>query len=79
MVDVEFEVHSGEGEKEKAANVSVDVNDLVDKVKDFVESIRETSLGGHKVAVNVEGFNFSVGKSGGQIRFEGECEFVVYA
>jgi hypothetical protein len=66
LVDVEFEVHSGDGEKEKVANVSVDVNDLVDRVRDFVESIRETSLGGNKVAVNVEGFNFSVGKNGGK-------------
>jgi hypothetical protein len=33
-------------------------------VRDFVDSIKEASLGGQRMTVNVEGFNFSVGKEG---------------
>ena len=62
MVDVE--VLKSETDSDKTAIAKFDVNDLISRVRDFVESIKETSLGGQRMAVNVEGFNFSVGKEG---------------
>ncbi len=60
MVDVE--VLKSETGSEKATTAKFDVNDIISRVRDFVESIKETALGGQRMAVNVEGFNFSVGK-----------------
>ncbi len=62
MVDVE--VLKSETDSDKATTAKFDVNDIISRVRDFVESIKETSLGGQRMAVNVEGFNFSVGKEG---------------
>ena len=42
------------------------MNEIVGKIKDFVDSIREMSLGVEPMAVSVEGFNFSVGKAAGK-------------
>ncbi len=64
MVNVEVQVRSPE--VEKIASVNVDVNEIINKVRDFVDSIKETSLGGQRLAVDVEGFNFSVGSVGGK-------------
>lgn len=50
----------------KVASASLDVNEIVGKIKDFVDSIREMSLGEEPMAVSVEGFNFSVGRAAGK-------------
>ena len=62
MVDVE--VFKSETDSDKATTAKFDVNDIISRVRDFVESIKETSLGGQRMAVNVDGFSFSVGKEG---------------
>jgi hypothetical protein len=61
---VDVEVFKSETDSDKATTAKFDVNDLISRVRDFVENIREASLGGQRMAVNVEGFNFSVGKEG---------------
>ena len=50
---------------EKPATTNLDVNEIVGKVRSFVDGIREMSVGGQNMAVSVEGFNFSVGKADG--------------
>jgi hypothetical protein len=64
MVDVEVRI--SETGMEKVKNVNLDVNELISKVRDFVDSIKEMSIGGQRMAVNVDGFNFSVGKADGK-------------
>ncbi len=66
MVNVEVQVRNPEVGEEKTVGVNVDVNEIINKVRDFVDSIKETSLGGQRLAVDVEGFNFSVGSVGGK-------------
>jgi hypothetical protein len=61
---VDVEVLKSETGPEKATTTKFDVNDLISRVRDFVGSIKEASLGGQRMAVSVEGFNFSVGKEG---------------
>jgi hypothetical protein len=63
---VEVEVRKFEAGTEKATAVNLDVNDIISKVRDFVDSIKETSLGGQRITVDVDGFKFSVGKSNKQ-------------
>jgi hypothetical protein len=63
---VEVEMRKFEAGTEKVASANVDVNELISKVRDFVDSIKEMSMGGQRVAVNVDGFNFSVGKADGK-------------
>jgi hypothetical protein len=51
-------------ENEKAAATSLDINEIVGKVRDFVGNIKDMSAGGKPMAVSVEGFNVSAGKKG---------------
>ncbi len=63
---VEIEVSKSEAGTEKASTVKLDVNEIISKVRDFVESFKETSLGGQRMTVDVEGFKFSVGEADGK-------------
>ena len=58
MVEVELRKSGAEPEK-----TVLDVNEIIGRVRGFVDSIKEMSLGGQPMAVSVEGFNFSVGKA----------------
>jgi hypothetical protein len=60
---VEVEMRKSVAEPEKTV---LDVNEIIGRVRGFVDSIKEMSLGGQPMAVSVEGFNFSVGKAGGE-------------
>ena len=63
---VEVEVHKSELVTEKTQTATLDLKELVDKVRDFVDKIKEMNVGGEPMAVSVDGFNFSVGKAGGK-------------
>jgi hypothetical protein len=60
------EVRKSGAEPVKIASASLDVNEIIGKVRDFVDNIKERSLDGEPMAVSVEGFNFSVGKAEGK-------------
>lgn len=62
LVDVEVEVSQYE-DGEKFASAKMDVNEIISKVRDFVDNIKETMVDGQRMAVVVENFNFSVGKT----------------
>ena len=76
MVDFKIEVSQSE-DGEKAASSKMDVNELISKVRDFVEGIKETSVGGQRMAVGVDNFNFSIGKSDGKynLKLNVACSF----
>jgi hypothetical protein len=60
------EVRKSGAEPVKIASASLDVNEIIGKVRVFVDNIKERSLDGEPMAVSVEGFNFSVGKAEGK-------------
>ena len=64
---VEIEVRKSEPRTEKMESTNIDVNEIINKVRSFVDSVRNMSsgAGGEPMSVSVEGFNFSVGKVNG--------------
>jgi len=65
VVDVEVEMIQYE-DGEKFASAKMDVNEIINKVRDFVENIKETSVGIQPMEVGVDNFNFSIGKFEGK-------------
>ncbi len=65
MVEVEVEMRQYEA-GEKVASAKMDVNEIISKIRDFVDSIKETSVGRQPMAIGVDNFNFSIGKSEGK-------------
>ncbi len=63
---VEIEVHKTEPGTEQTETTNLDVNEIIGKVRNFVDSVRSMSSSGEPMAVSVEGFNFSVGKVGSE-------------
>lgn len=62
---VEIEVRKTEPETQTVSKTTLDINEIMRRVRDFVGSIRELSAGnGESMAVSLDAFNFSVGKSG---------------
>ncbi len=59
---VEIEVRKSETGTEKAESANLDVNEIIGKVRTFVDSIKEMRSNGEPMAVSVEGFNFAVDK-----------------
>jgi hypothetical protein len=60
---VEVEVRKAETKTEPAQTTKLDINEIIGKVRSFVDGIREMSAGGEPMAVTVDAFNFSVGKA----------------
>ena len=48
------------------SSTSLDINEIIGKVRTFVDSIREMSPDGEPMKVSVEGFNVSLGKDHGE-------------
>ncbi len=63
---VEIEVRKSEPGTEKVESTNLNVNEIISRVRGFVDSVRNMSIGGEPMSVSVEGFNFSVGKTGGE-------------
>jgi len=74
LVDVEVKVSQFE-DGENAVKAKMDVNEIISKVRDFVKGINKTSVGGHGMAVSVDNFNFSVGKSEGKYNLKFNASF----
>ncbi len=60
----EIEVSQSSEGPTNSTSTRLDINHIISKGRDFLDSIKETSLCGQRMTVNVEGFNFSVGKKG---------------
>jgi hypothetical protein len=63
-VVVEIEVRKTEPGTAQTDTTNLDVNEIIGKVRNFVDSMRNISSSGEPMAVSVDGFNFSVGKVG---------------
>ncbi len=60
----EIEVHKSEPGTEHTDTINLDVNEIIRKVRNFVDKVRSMSSSGENISVSLEGFNFSVGKVG---------------
>jgi hypothetical protein len=63
MIDVEVQVGKSEDGSVKVSSGNFDVTEVIGRVHSFVEGLRETSVGGERMRVSVDGFEFSVGQS----------------
>lgn len=63
---VEVEVRKSELVTTKTQTATLDLKELVNKVRDFVDKIKEMNVGSEPMAVSVDGFNFSMGKAEGK-------------
>jgi hypothetical protein len=61
---VEIEVPESTPDTEQTNTIVFDVNEIIGKVRNFVDQVRSISNSGENTAVSVDGFNFSVGKIG---------------
>ncbi len=63
---VEIEVRKSEPSTGETETTNLDVNEIINKVRGFVENVRNMGSSGEPMAVSVEGFNFSVSKAAGE-------------
>lgn len=63
---VEIEVHKIEPGTEKVESTTLDINEIIGKVRTFIDSVKSMQTNGEPMAVSVDGFNFSVGKTQGE-------------
>jgi hypothetical protein len=61
---VEMQTRQSEPETENASTTKIDITEIIGKVRDFVDNVREIS--GKPMDVSVGSFNFSVGKMNGE-------------
>ena len=74
LVDVEVEMSQYE-DGEKFASAKMDVNEIISKVRDFVDSVKTTMVNGKSMEVGVDNFNFSVGKTEGKYNLKLNVSF----
>lgn len=58
---VEAEVNTSEPKAEASTTTSIDVTEIIDKVRDFVGNVRE--MAGKPMDVKVDNFNFTFAKT----------------
>jgi hypothetical protein len=66
---VEIEVRRAEIATQPAESTNLDVNEIIGKVRTFVDSMKEMSANGEPMAVSVEAFNGSLGEKHGEYEF----------
>lgn len=66
MVEVDIHKHPTTGQSE---NTTLDINEIVGKVRSFVDSIRTMQSDGQPLKVSLEGFNVAVGKDRDEYEF----------
>ena len=66
---VEIEVRKAETATQPAESTNLDVNEIIGKVRTFVDSIKEMSANGEPRTVSVEAFNVLLGKEPGEYEF----------
>lgn len=66
---VEIDVTKTEPGKTETTSTSLDINEIIGRIREFVGSIRDMSSGGEPMAVSVDGFNVAVSKDKGEYEF----------
>jgi hypothetical protein len=74
---VEIEVRKAQPGTTSTENTSLDINEIIGKVRGFVDSIREMSSEGEPMKVNLEGFNVTVGKDHDDYEFALKLSLVI--
>lgn len=65
---VEIEIHK-QPPTTQPENTTLDINEIVGKVRSFVDSIRTMQSDGQPLKVSLEGFNVTVGKEHDEYEF----------
>jgi hypothetical protein len=63
---VEIEVRKSEAKTGSTETTNLDVNEIINKMRSFVDNVRRMGSSGEAMAVSVESFNFSVSKEAGE-------------
>jgi hypothetical protein len=66
---VEIEIHKAPTSTTQTENTTLDINEIVGKVRSFVDSIRTMQTDGQPLKVSLEGFNVTVGKEHDEYEF----------
>ncbi len=66
---VEIDVHKTEPITGETSTTSLDINEIIGRVREFVGSIKDMSSGAEPMSVSVEGFNVAVSKDKGEYEF----------
>jgi hypothetical protein len=66
---VEIEVRKTEPDRVTADTTNLNVNEIIGKIRTFVDSIRDMSANGEPMTVSLEGFNVNVGKEHDEYEF----------
>jgi len=62
---VEIEVRKATpSTEEETQTTTLDINEMINRVRDFVNSIKNMYGNGQPMDITVEAFNFSIGKTG---------------
>lgn len=65
----EIEIHKAPTPTNPPESTTLDINDIVNKVRSFVDSIRTMQSDGQPLKVSLEGFNVTVGKEHDEYEF----------
>ena len=74
---VEIEVRKAQPGTTSTESTSLDINEIIGKVRGFVDSIREMSSEGEPMKVSLEGFNVTVGKDHDDYEFALKLSLVI--
>jgi hypothetical protein len=66
---VEIEVRKAEPGTDQTTSTNLDINEIIGKVRSFVDGIRDMSSDNEPMSVSVEGFNVAVSKEHGEYEF----------
>ncbi len=66
---VEIDVHKTEPITGETSTTSLDINEIIGRVREFVGSIKDMSSGAEPMSVSVEGFNVAVSKDKAEYEF----------
>jgi hypothetical protein len=60
---VKVEMSGSDPGKVKVSGTSIDINQVISKVRELAEKVKQPSIGGQAFAISVDGFSFSIGKA----------------
>lgn len=66
---VEIDVRKSEPETGTTTSTTIDINEIIGKVRNFVDGIKDMSSGAEPMTVVVDGFNVAVSKEHGEYEF----------
>ena len=74
---VKIEVGSSNPGKVSVSGTNIDINQIMSRVREFAEKVRQPSVCGQVFAVSVDGFGFSVGKANRTYKTRVSLDFAI--